>query len=218
MRTARGGPRRGELFGARRGGEAFAPPLRPVRPARPQGAHAVLFGSDRGRTADLRDRPAACAPSSPRGDPPLHHQPHRERQRPARSPRLQKEAGLLHAPCRHCRPTRPRSTSSSCIVRDDRGPARRRTDHARLLRSARDRGDGAQFERRAGHHARLLGQQQRRRLSHLELELYRSSTALVRLFESKPGLTLRRSTAAAAPSAAAADRPTRRSSPSPPAR
>ena len=122
------------------------------------------------RARRLREGPQAAGGLRPRDHPPLHHQPHRERERSpgGARPAEGKRADAGSPGARRERPRRARPHRRAA-VRDHRRPALGRGDHARLLRSCGHRGPAAQLGRRAGHHARLLRQQQGRRLLHRQL-------------------------------------------------
>ena len=172
------------------------------------------------RARRLREGPQAAGGLRPRDHPPLHHQPHRERQRSpgGARPAEGERADARHSGARRGRPRRARPHRRAA-VRDHRGPALGRGDHARLLRPAGHRGPAAQLGRRAGRHARLLRQQQGRRLLHRQLGALPGldrARAHVR-GQARPDAA-GSSTAAAAPSVAAAARATRRSWRSRPAR
>ena len=93
-------------------------------------------------------------------DPPLHRQPHRDRQRSSGSAAAAK--GKRHD-ARHARSARRRRRLGGfdhrAVVRDHRGSAQRRADHAGLLCAAGDRQARRQLGRPTGHHARLFRQQ-----------------------------------------------------------
>ena len=98
------------------------------------------------RAGDLRDARAMRARFWRRGDPPLHHQPHRDRQRPAGSAAAAKgmRPDARHARSRDAERVTARPDHRAA-VRDHRRPAQRRADHARLLRAAGHRRAGRQL-------------------------------------------------------------------------
>jgi phosphoenolpyruvate carboxylase len=100
------------------------------------------------------------------GHSPLHHQPHRNRERLAGSAAAAKRSGPA---ARHAGRASAQRPDRGAPVRDHRRPAQRRAHHARLLRPARRGRAGPALGWRARHHAGLFGQQQRRRHLHQQL-------------------------------------------------
>ena len=94
-----------------------------------------------GRAGHLRGRARAARALRPRGHPALHHQPHRDGQRPARSAACcRRKCGLMRGTLAPPKPRAPASTSSSCRCSRRSTICARRADHARLLRPAGHRG------------------------------------------------------------------------------
>ncbi len=140
---------------------AAVPPARrrPVAPGTRRGLH----GADARRAGGLRGGTRPRRGARPGRDPPLHRQPHRVGQRPARSAAAAKGG---RAPDRYARRSGERGADRRAAVRDDRRSAPGERDHACVLRAARYRRARAAQRRRAGRDARLQRQQQGRRLLH----------------------------------------------------
>ncbi len=113
--AAGGGAHRGRLCGPAGRCEAEAPARAASGPPLPAGARLRLQRGNGARARRLREGPQAAGGLRPRDHPPLHHQPHRERERspggarPAEGKRA--DAGQLW---RAARAPAPSSTSSSC--------------------------------------------------------------------------------------------------------
>ena len=141
--------------------------LRLLNDARPLRVMGATYGAlTRDELAIFETAKVMLRALRPTGHPPLHHQPHRNRERPAGSAAAAKGSG---PDARHAGRRMLQRPDRRAAVRDHRRPAQCRAHHAGLLRAARHRETGATLRRRAGHHARLLRQQQGRRHFHQQL-------------------------------------------------
>ena len=130
------------------------------------GCRASLFGAHASASSPYSRPPASCAAASARGDPPLHHQPHRGGERLARGADPAKECAMMHgalgdrdaaiqlASCRCSRPFEDLRNAEPIMRAFFACPA------SRIV---------AQFRRAARNHAGLFRQQQGRRFLHQQL-------------------------------------------------
>ena len=163
---------------SRRGARCCCELLNDARPLRVRGAD---YSRARAAASWRSSRPRArCAQRfGARGHPPLHHQPHRDRERPARGAAAAEGSG---PDARHAgRPGARRRPDRRAAVRDHRRPAQRRADHARVLRAARHRGAGRSA--RGAEQDIMLGYSDSNKDGGFftsNWELYRAEIALVR--------------------------------------
>ncbi len=149
-----------------------------ARPLRVVGARYSELGHERDR--HLRDRAADARALWCRRHPPLHHQPHRDRERPAGGAAAAKGGGPDAGPA-GCR--RARRPDRRAAVRDHRGSAQCRAHHARVLPTAGHRAAGA---RSGGEQDIMLGYSDSNKDGGIftsNWELYRAEIALVALFD-----------------------------------
>ncbi len=149
---------------AGRGGAAEAAEGRARHAAAAALALRRVFGADAGGARNRNPRGEGARRPRPRVDPAVRDLQDRERVGPPRGRGDAQGGGS-----RHPRREAGRAAAGGAALRDDRRPAARARDHGRVVCTSRGKVDGGLARRRPGGDARLLRQQQGRRLRHLQL-------------------------------------------------